>query len=143
MLGQVTFDNDVVVSVFETNIRVVGGLLGGHLMAKALQAAQPDRMPWYTDQLLAMAADIGKRLLPAFNTTTGMPHPRVPTPSLWSRGGEDCPHSQINLKHGVIGNLRNQKDTCTACAGTMILEFAALSRLTGPFPPPASPLCLI
>jgi hypothetical protein len=23
------------------------------------------------------------------------------------------------------------KDTCTACAGTMVLEFAALSRLTG------------
>ena len=25
----------------------------------------------------------------------------------------------------------HEKDTCTACAGTMILEFAALSRLTG------------
>ena len=29
--------------------------------------------------------------------------------------------------------MRNMKirDTCTACAGSMVLEFAALSRLTG------------
>lgn len=27
--------------------------------------------------------------------------------------------------------LKNQPDTCTACAGSMILEFATLSRLTG------------
>ena len=113
VLASVRFDSDLVVSVFETNIRVIGGLLGGHLMAKALQAAQPQRMPWYRDQLLKMAHDCGTRLLPAFNTTTGMPFPR------------------INLKYGVIGHLRTQKDTCTACAGTMVLEFAALSRLTG------------
>ena len=36
---------------------------------------------------------------------------------------------QVNLKTG-LKNLRN-RDTCTACAGTMVLEFAALSRLTG------------
>ena len=38
----------------------------------------------------------------------------------------------MNLKQGINADL-NQKnrDTCTACAGTMILEFAALSRLTG------------
>lgn len=41
---------------------------------------------------------------------------------------------QVNLKYGVNEHaqyLRDQHDTCTACAGTMILEFAALSRLTG------------
>lgn len=27
--------------------------------------------------------------------------------------------------------INKYKDTCTACAGTMVLEFAALSRLTG------------
>ena len=38
----------------------------------------------------------------------------------------------MNLKQGIDLEM-NQKnrDTCTACAGTMILEFAALSRLTG------------
>jgi hypothetical protein len=39
---------------------------------------------------------------------------------------------QINLKHGISRDVSaNYRDTCTACAGTMILEFAALSRLTG------------
>lgn len=27
--------------------------------------------------------------------------------------------------------LKNSRETCTACAGTMLLEFAALSRLSG------------
>ena len=31
---RVDFDSDINVSVFETNIRIVGGLLGAHLMAK-------------------------------------------------------------------------------------------------------------
>ncbi|XP_077987220.1 ER degradation-enhancing alpha-mannosidase-like protein 3 [Glandiceps talaboti] len=111
----VTFDTDIVVSVFETNIRVLGGLLGGHVMALAIKD-QTNRMQWYNDELLNMAKDMGQRLLPAFNTTTGMPYPRV------------------NLRYGVqSGKSRTgtERDTCTACAGTMILEFAALSRLTG------------
>lgn len=40
----------------------------------------------------------------------------------------------MNLRHGIKGKLSRtgvEKDTCTACAGTMILEFSALSRLTG------------
>lgn len=41
---------------------------------------------------------------------------------------------QVNLKYGLaktVARTGHEKDTCTACAGTMILEFAALSRLTG------------
>lgn len=34
-------------------------------------------MPWYEGELLNMAKDIGFRLLPAFNTTTGIPYSRV------------------------------------------------------------------
>lgn len=37
---------------------------------------------------------------------------------------------QINLRHGIRG-MTESRETCTACAGTMILEMAALSRLTG------------
>ncbi|XP_050782304.1 ER degradation-enhancing alpha-mannosidase-like protein 3 isoform X2 [Gopherus flavomarginatus] len=110
----VRLDNDVVVSVFETNIRVLGGLLGGHIMADMLKA-QNVRLQWYKGELLHLARDLGYRLLPAFNTTSGLPYPRV------------------NLRYGVLSpNSRTgtELDTCTACAGTMILEFAALSRLT-------------
>ncbi|GAB1597645.1 ER degradation-enhancing alpha-mannosidase-like protein 3 [Argonauta hians] len=107
------FDSDIVVSVFETNIRVLGGLLGGHVVANFLKKKRKG-MLWYNNELLSMAHDVGMRLLPAFNTTTGIPYPKV------------------NLLHGIDAELKiRHKDTCTACAGTMILEFAALSRLTG------------
>uniref|UniRef100_A0A672QKG2 alpha-1,2-Mannosidase n=1 Tax=Sinocyclocheilus grahami TaxID=75366 RepID=A0A672QKG2_SINGR len=111
----VRFDNDIVVSVFETNIRVLGGLLGAHVMADVLKQ-RGERMQWYRDELLHMAKELGCRLLPAFNTTSGLPYPRV------------------NLRYGVVSPLSRtgtESDTCTACAGTMILEFAALSRLSG------------
>jgi len=107
----VTFDTDVVVSVFETNIRVVGGLLSGHVLSTYLKERY-DRMWWYNGQLLDLALDVANRLLPAFNSTTGLPYPRV------------------NLKSGLQG-VESQQLTCTACAGSIILEFAALSRLSG------------
>lgn len=115
VIVDVRLDHDVVVSVFETNIRVLGGLLGAHVMATMLQQRQ-ERMQWYKNELLAMATDLGHRLLPAFNTTSGLPYPRV------------------NLRYGVLNPLSRtgtESNTCTACAGTMILEFAALSRLSG------------
>ncbi|XP_076860429.1 ER degradation-enhancing alpha-mannosidase-like protein 3 [Brachyhypopomus gauderio] len=114
VLKDVRLDNDIVVSVFETNIRVLGGLLGAHSMAVMLKAG--GLMLWYEDELLHMARDLGLRLLPAFNTSSGLPYPR------------------INLRHGVLGpetRTGTETDTCTACAGTIILEFAALSRFTG------------
>ncbi|KAI1882865.1 hypothetical protein AGOR_G00239310 [Albula goreensis] len=115
VLKDVRLDNDIVVSVFETNIRVLGGLLGGHSMAVLLREGGR-HMLWYQDELLHMAKDLGLRLLPAFNTSSGLPYPRV------------------NLRHGVQGpetRTGTETDTCTACAGTIILEFAALSRFTG------------
>ncbi|TRY57682.1 hypothetical protein DNTS_025907 [Danionella cerebrum] len=115
ILSDVRLDNDIVVSVFETNIRVLGGLLGAHVMADVLKQ-RGERMQWYRDELLYMAKELGYRLLPAFNTTSGLPYPR------------------INLRYGIVNPLSRtgtESDTCTACAGTLILEFAALSRLSG------------
>ncbi|XP_053325737.1 ER degradation-enhancing alpha-mannosidase-like protein 3 isoform X2 [Spea bombifrons] len=115
VINDVNLDNDIVVSVFETNIRVLGGLLGGHSVAIMLKE-NGDRMEWYNDELLHMAKELGYKLLPAFNTTSGLPYPR------------------INLKFGVRhpeARTGTETDTCTACAGTLILEFAALSRFTG------------
>jgi mannosidase alpha-like ER degradation enhancer 3 len=73
VIKDVSFDNDVVVSVFETNIRVLGGLLSAHILADYLQQ-RDGIMTWYKGELLNMAKDVGYRLLPAFNTTTGIPH---------------------------------------------------------------------
>uniref|UniRef100_U5ES93 alpha-1,2-Mannosidase n=1 Tax=Corethrella appendiculata TaxID=1370023 RepID=U5ES93_9DIPT len=113
VIKDVQFDNDIIVSVFETNIRMVGGLLSAHILAEYIQK-QENLMTWYRGELLEMAKDLGYRLLPAFNTTTGIPHARV------------------NLKYGMKTDaLRHSRETCTACAGTILLEFAALSRLSG------------
>ncbi|XP_073499067.1 ER degradation-enhancing alpha-mannosidase-like protein 3 isoform X2 [Phyllobates terribilis] len=115
VINDVNLDNDIVVSVFETNIRVLGGLLGGHSVAIMLKEKR-EQMLWYNDELLHMAKELGYKLLPAFNTTSGLPYPRV------------------NLKFGIRrpeARTGTETDTCTACAGTLILEFAALSRFTG------------
>ncbi|KAI0366405.1 alpha-mannosidase [Pilatotrama ljubarskyi] len=105
----VSFDVNTKPQVFETTIRVLGGLLSGHIFAH--KPGQPFHLPWYEGELLQLAYDLGTRLLPAFQTLTGLPYAR------------------INLRHGVPKG--ESVDTCTAGAGSLILEFGALSRLTG------------
>ncbi|XP_007474298.1 ER degradation-enhancing alpha-mannosidase-like protein 2 isoform X2 [Monodelphis domestica] len=106
----VDFDIDVNASVFETNIRVVGGLLSAHLLSKKagveVEAGWPCSGP-----LLRMAEEAARKLLPAFQTPTGMPY------------------GTVNLMHGV--NPGETPVTCTAGIGTFIVEFATLSSLTG------------
>ena len=119
MISTTRFDADAIVSVFEVNIRMLGGLIGGHVTAVYLRDKHKDTtgyLSWYKNELLEMAHQLGNRLLPAFNTSTGIPLPRV------------------NLRHGITNELKSSdrdRYTCTACAGTLLLEFAALSRLTG------------
>ncbi|KAJ1447191.1 glycoside hydrolase [Pelagophyceae sp. CCMP2097] len=101
------FDYDVDVSVFETTIRILGGLLSAHLMASD---ADLRLFPGYDDSLLDLAFDLGIRLLPAFATPTGIPY------------------GTVNLRSGVpkgestVSNL--------AGAGSLAIEFGALSILT-------------
>ncbi|KAG1753952.1 glycoside hydrolase family 47 protein [Suillus paluster] len=109
VLDWVSFDVNTKPQVFETTIRVLGGLLSGHIFAS--QPNQPFYLPWYRGQLLTMAYDLGNRLLPAFATPTGLPFARV------------------NLRHGV--QRGESLETCTAGAGSLMLELATLSRLTG------------
>ena len=77
VMSTVRFDSDLVVSVFETNIRMVGGLISAHVLAQMLLQKDEGRFEWYHDELLKMTVDLADRLLPAFNTTSGLPHPRV------------------------------------------------------------------
>ncbi|CAK40963.1 uncharacterized protein An12g00340 [Aspergillus niger] len=99
------FDMDSKVQVFETVIRGLGGLLSAHLFA------------WkdgfvYDGQLLRLAVDLANRILPAFYTDTGLPYPRV------------------NLKYGVQ-RQPYYANSPFAGAGSLVLEFTVLSRLTG------------
>lgn len=115
----VTFDVDSTVQVFETTIRAMGGLLSAHLLASTPRLGVA--VPAYDGFLLGMAHDLGERLLPAFDTGSGIPAPRV------------------NLKFGMRPDKikvtaegePDVTETCTSGAGSLLLEFGLLSRLTG------------
>ncbi|PHT78710.1 hypothetical protein T459_16762 [Capsicum annuum] len=57
------------VSIFETTIRILGGLISAHLIASDYNTGM--RIPSYDDELLHLAEDLAWRMLPAFDTPTG------------------------------------------------------------------------
>ena len=70
-------------------------------MAEELKR-QKKGMQWYKGELLEMSSDLGDRLLPAFNTSTGIPFPKVSTQGSHSHGkawGESC-HGKAWKSHG-------------------------------------------
>lgn len=148
------FDVDSKVQVFETVIRGVGGLVSAHLFAvgelpittydvhnstrSSPQNTEPLFTPdilWHDDfvyngQLLRLAVDLANRLLPAFSTSTGLPYPRVNL--RW--GVPFYPNSPLNgnieQSQCVVGSPEIT-ETCSAGAGSLVLEFTTLSRLSG------------
>lgn len=143
------FDLNSKVQVFETVIRGVGGLLSAHLFAIGdlpIRGYEPDKtdvegginIKWsrgfvYDGQLLKLAHDLGRRLLPAFHTSTGLPYPRVNL----RHGIPFYANSPLNhdAEHGQCQTTQKppteNTETCSAGAGTLLLEFITLSRLTG------------
>ena len=90
------FDQDIEVKNFEITIRILGGLLSSHQMTG-------------DKRLLSMAEDLGTRLLPVFDSPTGMPY------------------MFVNLKTGkTSGAVSNPAEI-----GTLVLEFGTLAKLTG------------
>ena len=61
IVQKLSFDRDVSVKNFEITIRLLGGLLSGYEMTGDAR-------------LLRLAEDLGTRLLPAFDSPTGMPY---------------------------------------------------------------------
>lgn len=96
ILEGLSFDHDFPVQVFEVTIRVLGGLI---------TAYQMDGDP----RFLELATDLADRLLPAFESATGMPYVRV------------------NLRTGATEWQVNNP----AEIGTLMLEFGTLSLITG------------
>ncbi|KAL1814288.1 hypothetical protein DCAR_0518424 [Daucus carota subsp. sativus] len=95
------FNKNYDASVFETTIRVVGGLLSSFDLSG-------DKI------FLEKATDIANRLLPAWDTTSGIPF------------------NIINLAHGNAHNPSwTGGDSILADSGTEQLEFIALSQRTG------------
>jgi len=96
ILDNLSFDKDIEVQNFEITIRLLGGLLTNYQLTN-------------DKRFLNLAEDLGKRLLPVFNSPTGMPY------------------RYVNLKTGKVTKpVSNPAET-----GTLLIEFGTLSKLTG------------
>jgi Glycosyl hydrolase family 47 len=96
IVSDLSFDRDIYVKNFEITIRLLGGLLSSYQLTG-------------DKRLLSLAEDLGNRLLPAFNSPTGLPY------------------VYVNLRTGQTRDpVTNPAET-----GTLLLEFGTLSKLTG------------
>lgn len=95
ILEKLSFDKNMDVQGFEVNIRLLGGLISCY--------------QWDGDKrFLDLAEDLGNRLLPLFDSPTGMPY------------------RYVNLQTGKTRDHMNNP----AEIGTYLLEFGTLSKLT-------------
>src|SRR5215467_10568489 len=94
--SELSFDRDIYVKNFEITIRLLGGLLSSYQLTG-------------DKHLLSLAEDLGNRLLPVFNSPTGLPY------------------VYVNLRNGQTRDpVTNPAET-----GTLLNEFGTLSKLTG------------
>jgi mannosidase alpha-like ER degradation enhancer 2 len=96
ILENLSFDKDIDVQNFEITIRLLGGLLTNYQLTN-------------DKRFLTLAEDLGNRLLPVFDSPTGMPY------------------RYVNLKTGKTrDSISNPAET-----GTLLIEFGTLSKFTG------------
>ncbi|MGA8730858.1 MAG: glycoside hydrolase family 47 protein [Terracidiphilus sp.] len=94
--SKLNLDQDIYVKDFEITIRLLGSLT-------ACYELTGDK------RLLELADDLGRRMLPMFNSPTGMPY------------------EYVNLRTGAVsGNRSNPAEI-----GSLLLEYGTLARLTG------------
>jgi mannosidase alpha-like ER degradation enhancer 2 len=95
IVDHLSFDKDISVQNFEVTIRLLGGLLTNYQLTG-------------DKRLLVLAEDLGNRLLPVFDSPTGMPY------------------RYVNLRTKAVRDpVSNPAET-----GTLLLEFGTLSKLT-------------
>ena len=94
--AQLNLNQDIYVKDFEITIRLLGALISCY-------EGTGDK------RLLELADELGRRMLPMFDSPTGMPY------------------EYVNLRTGAVRGTRSNP----AEIGTLLLEFGMLSRLTG------------
>src|SRR5947208_14993057 len=95
IIENLSFDKDISVQNFEITIRLLGGLLSSYQLTG-------DR------RLLTLAEDLGNRLLPVFDSPTGLPY------------------RFVNLRTGKVRDAK----TNPAETVTLLIEFGTISKLT-------------
>ncbi len=96
IFNKLSFDKNISVQNFEITIRLLGGLISAYQLDG-------------DNRFLDLAEDLGNRLLPVFNSKSGMPY------------------RYVNLQSGELRDSINNP----AEIGTLMLEFGMLSKLTG------------
>ena len=96
IMDSLSFNKNIEIQSFEITIRLLGGLISAYQI-------DGDK------RFLTLAEDLGKRLLPIFNSKTGIPY------------------RYVHLQTGKICDSINN----TAEIGTALIEFGTLSKLTG------------
>ncbi|KAH3688221.1 hypothetical protein WICPIJ_000807 [Wickerhamomyces pijperi] len=99
--NELTYDMDYNVNVFETTIRMLGGLLSAFYLSK-------------NDMYLEKAVDLGNRLIGGFDSATGLPFASV----------------NLKTGKGVKSHADGGASS-TAEVSTLQLEFKYLAKLTG------------
>src|SRR5256886_1356836 len=95
IVKNLSFNKDLYVQNFEVTIRLLGGLLSSYQLTG-------------DKRLRHLAANLGNRLLPVFDSPTGLPY------------------RYVNLKTGKVrGSITNPAE-----AGTLLIEFGTLARIT-------------
>ncbi|QPG73610.1 hypothetical protein FOA43_000922 [Brettanomyces nanus] len=122
------FDIDSTVQVFETNIRVLGGLLSAHLFAS--DPRKSHSLPHYDGFLLRLAYDLGKRLLLAFDNNMNENFD-LNGKKRTDTSGILIPFPRTNLLKGPKKVPKKiQTEQCVSGVTSLILEFSLLSRLS-------------
>ncbi len=93
---QLNLDQDIYVKDFEITIRLLGSLISCYELTG-------------DKRLLELADDLGRRMLPMFDSPTGMPY------------------EYVNLHTGAVRGTRSNP----AEIGTLLIEYGTLARLTG------------
>ncbi|KAK9467649.1 glycoside hydrolase [Lipomyces arxii] len=102
IMSNLTYDQDYEVNTFETTIRMLGGLLSAHYLSN------------YDDAYLEKAVDLANRLLPAFDSSSGVPY------------------ASVNLKTATgVQSHDDMGASSTAEVASLQLEFKYVSKLTG------------
>jgi len=103
-LKELNFDQPLIISLFETNIRVLGGLLSAHALSK--------------DELYKeKAIELGQKFIAAFESRDNVTH--------------IFPHNWLNLMNQSYQTPAERQSVGLAQVGTFSLEFGALSDLKG------------
>ncbi|OEL20959.1 Alpha-mannosidase I MNS5 [Dichanthelium oligosanthes] len=113
-----TFDVDARINLFECNIRLLGGLISAHLLAKDYSSQLKDGP--YQDQLLHLAESLGNRFLPAFDTPTGLPYAWINLKVHIQNFGFSQTSKQND--YGVMENETTETST-SGCGGLQKLMF--------------------